>query len=142
MSALTKQPIDSLPDDPHALKKIIAEMAVRITALEGYVRLSKIKKYAASSEKSADQHELFNEAELTVIAEEAIAEDGQQKKDVPPPSATSTKKPGRKPLPKEFPACVSSTTYPNRKNTAPVAVDSVSIDAAKRQNADLSRPAL
>ena len=102
MSALKKQPIDSLPDDPHTLKKIIAEMAVRITALEEYVRLSKIKKYAASSEKSADQHELFNEAELTVIAEDAIAEDEQQTKDIPP-SATSTKKPGRKPLPKELP---------------------------------------
>ena len=67
MSALKKPATCSLPDDPAALKVIIAEQAKRIAALEEYVMLEKIRKYAASSEKSPDQREMFNEAELAAM---------------------------------------------------------------------------
>jgi len=40
-------------------ERVIAEQARRIIILEEYVLLDKIKKYGASSEKSADQQEMF-----------------------------------------------------------------------------------
>ena len=43
MSALKKSATCSLPDDPEALKVIIAEQAKRIAALEEYVLLEKIR---------------------------------------------------------------------------------------------------
>ena len=102
MSALKKQVIESLPDDPGALKLIIARQATRIAALEEYVALEKLKKYAASSEKSPDQQEMFNEAELTVVAEDMLAETKQLDLEAKP-SAPNQKKPGRKPLPAQLP---------------------------------------
>jgi len=69
MRALKKHSIQSLPNDPVALKVIIATQAKRIATLEEYVALDKFKKYGASSEKSPDQQEMFNEVELTVVAE-------------------------------------------------------------------------
>lgn len=100
MSALKKSVKQSLPDDPVALKRIIVEQALRIATLEEYVMLGKIKHYGASSEKSPDQREMFNEVELTVVAEEILAELEQEKagsRTVP------KKKPGRKPLPADLP---------------------------------------
>ena len=55
MSALKKQSLASLPDDPDKLKSIIMELSSRVAALEEYVLLGRAKKYGASSEKSVDQ---------------------------------------------------------------------------------------
>jgi len=102
MSTVKKQQHTPLPDDPKALKIIIAEQARRIAALEEYVLLDKIRKYGASSEKSPDQREMFNEAELSVVAEKYLTENEQEKSEV---TATGErkKKPGRKPLPAHLP---------------------------------------
>jgi len=101
MRALKKQSIQSLPDDPVALKVIIATQAKRIATLEEYVALDKFKKYGASSEKSPDQQEMFNEVELTVVAEEMLVE-GARKNRESTLSVPNQKKPGRKPLPKDL----------------------------------------
>ncbi len=92
----------SLPDDPEALKVIIAEQAKRIAALEEYVLLEKIRKYAASSEKSPDQREMFNEAELADAAETLLAE-SEQAKAQQSRAGTPSRKSGRKPLPADLP---------------------------------------
>ncbi len=81
---------------------IIATQAKRIAMLEEYVALDKCKKYGASSEKSADQQEMFNEVELTVAAEEMFAE-SVKKDDMSEDASPKQKKPGRKPLPKDLP---------------------------------------
>ncbi|MBU2965231.1 IS66 family transposase [Amphritea sp. 2_MG-2023] len=97
MSAVNTQ----LPNDLEALKKIIEQQANRIAALEESLRLQKLKKFGASSEKSPDQHDMFNEAELSVVVEAYLAEDEVE------PAHTESKtpkaKPGRKPLPAELP---------------------------------------
>ena len=83
--------------------KIIARQAVLIAAYEEYTRLNKVNKYGKSSEKSPDQKEMFNEAELTVVVEKMLAESEQKKEAEQPESSKPVKKPGRKPLPKELP---------------------------------------
>lgn len=103
MSVLIKQPSRTLPDDPVALKKIIEDQAILIAAYEEYVRLNTIKKYGKSSEKSPDQKEMFNEAELTVVVEEMLAESEQKKEAERPETDKAPEKPGRKPLPKTLP---------------------------------------
>lgn len=103
MSAAKKLQLQSLPDDLETLKSIIAQLSSRVAALEEYVLLSRINKYGASSEKSPAQQEMFNEAELSVVAEEIlIAQEAEREA----PSATSTqpeKKAGRKPLSAKLP---------------------------------------
>lgn len=103
MSALNEYISQPLPDDPAALKKIIHAMAIRMSVLEEFSRLSKIKKYGASTEKSIDQHELFNEIELTVVAEDLLEQSEQEKNESLRTSARPAKKPGRKPLPIDLP---------------------------------------
>jgi len=95
MRATKKQISTSLPGDVEALKKIIADQG-RIIArnesvivkkdsvisskeqcialLEEFVRLHKLKKFTASTEKSLNQQEMFNEAELSVAAEAVLTE--------------------------------------------------------------------
>jgi len=118
MSALKKQSIQSLSDDPVALKIIIAAQAKRIAMLEEYVALDKFKKYGASSEKSPDQQEMFNEAELTVVAEEMLAESAQ-KDGEPTPSVPNQKKPGRKPLPAHLPRVRIEYDIPESEKCCP-----------------------
>jgi len=118
MSALKKQSIQSLPDDPVALKIIIASQAKRIAALEEYVALGNVKKYGASSEKSPDQQEMFNEAELTVVAEEMLAE-CMQKDHLVKPSSPPSKKPGRKPLPAHLPRVRIEHDLPETEKQCP-----------------------
>lgn len=103
MSALKKHFDQPLPDDPEALKKIIKAMAIRMAILEEYALLSVVKKYSASSEKSVDQRELFNEVELTVVAEDLVEQSEQAKTTSLPQLASPAKKPGRKPLPADLP---------------------------------------
>ncbi|UTW02797.1 IS66 family transposase [Amphritea atlantica] len=97
MSAANKQ----LPNDPEALKRIIEQQANRIAALEESLRLQKLKKFGASSEKSPDQQEMFNEAELSMVVEEYLTESEaeQAQTELKTPKA----KPGRKPLPAGLP---------------------------------------
>lgn len=102
MSALKQSAKQPLPDDPVALKRIIVEQALRITTLEEYVMLSKLKQFGASSEKSPDQREMFNEVELTVAAEDILAEQAQEKALTQGAKPADTK-PGRKPLPADLP---------------------------------------
>jgi len=109
MSALKKHVAITVVELEKSLSEkdlIIATQAKRIAILEEYVALDKFKKYGASSEKFPDQHEMFNEVELTVVAEEMLAESKQQndgKNRVDSPQNTSSKKPGRKSLPAHLP---------------------------------------
>ncbi|MEE8057883.1 MAG: IS66 family transposase [Pseudomonadales bacterium] len=79
---------------------LIARKEQRILTLEEFVRLHKLHRFGASSEKSPDQHEMFNEAELSVVAEEALTEN-ESTTEVS--QGKSQKKPGRKPLPVHLP---------------------------------------
>jgi len=111
MSAAKTHALKTLPDDVEALKIIIAEKdniitlkEQRISTLEEFVRLHKLKKFAASSEKSIDQHEMFNEAELSVVAEEVLSEQEAERKAQSNTAADKPKKKaGRKPLPDSLP---------------------------------------
>jgi transposase len=60
---MTPPPTNTLPDDISALKALLLEKDKRISLLEEQVRLLRHKRFAASSEKSDEQAELFNEAE-------------------------------------------------------------------------------
>lgn len=83
--------------------KSIAEKEQRIALLEEVVRLQQQKRFGSSSEKSPDQQEMFNEAELADAAEKLLSE---QDAETTPPAKTATpvnKKPGRKPLPADIP---------------------------------------
>jgi len=79
------------------------QLSSHVAALEEYVLLSRINKYGASSEKSPDQQEMFNEAELSVVAEEMLAEQEAEREAQSATSTQSEKKAGRKPLPAELP---------------------------------------
>ncbi len=118
MCATKKQIQKILPDNVAALKKIIADQAniivsknsiitlkeQRITILEEFVRLHKLKTFAASTEKSINQHEMFNEAELSVVAEDVLAEQEAEREATSNTAAAKPKKkPGRKPLPATLP---------------------------------------
>jgi len=85
---------------------------------EEYVALDKFKKYGASSEKSPDQQEMFNEAELTVVAEEMLAESAQ-KDGESTPSVPIQKKPGRKPLPADLPRVRIEHDIPESEKCCP-----------------------
>lgn len=103
MSALKKPSPETVSILQKALSDkdlIIAKMALRIATLEEYVLLDKIKKFGASSERSPGQGEMFNESELTMVAEKILAELEQEKTES---KAAPQKKPGRKPLPADLP---------------------------------------
>lgn len=104
MSAAKKEKISTT--DPQALLKIIAAKDQRIAALEEYIRLDKLRRFGTSSEKSPDQGELFNEAELSSEADGLIAESEETAEPAEGGSTLSPtllKKPGRKPLPADLP---------------------------------------
>jgi transposase len=104
MSAAKKHDLDTLPDSPEALKKIIAEKDLRIALLEEIVRLQQQKRFGHASEKSPEQQEMFNEAELTDAAEQRLSEQAAESSSTDKHTAAAThKKPGRKPLPAELP---------------------------------------
>ena len=101
MSAAHKHCTESLPDDPELLKKIIAEQdqtiakkEQRIALLEETVRLQQQKRFGSSSEKSPDQQEMFNEAELMEAAEQVLSEQASESTPAEPPSSSVNKKPG------------------------------------------------
>lgn len=96
---------NTLPSDPETLQEMIRQQNIllsekdkRIAMLEEIVRLEKLKKYGSSSEKSPDQHDMFNEAELVDAAMQlAVEEEAETKTTVTPQQK------GRKPLPQELP---------------------------------------
>lgn len=101
MSSTTK----TLSNNPQELQKTVVQLQQKTDKLQQKVnwyeeqfRLMQQKRFASSSEKSDDkQLNLFNEAELLVDEQEAIAE---------PETETVTytrKKPGRKALPDDIP---------------------------------------
>ena len=90
--------IDSLPDDPVLLKKLLTKQAARLLFLEEQFRLAQQQRFGASSESHPAQGDLFNEAEVALDdAEETIEEDSEQV------STVIKKKPARQKLPKELP---------------------------------------
>ena len=58
--------IDSLPDDPVLLKKLLAKQAARLMFLEEQFRLAQQQRFGASSEGHPAQGDLFNEAEVAL----------------------------------------------------------------------------
>jgi len=104
MSALVKKLNPSIKDLQKALSDkelIITRQARLIKAMEDNIRLQKLRKFGASSEKSASQTELFNEAELAVVTEEAMSE--LAIKSAPPITKNPARRAGRKPLPAALP---------------------------------------
>ncbi len=93
--------LDTLPDDPAALKRLIVSQQARITQLEEKLNLLLHKRFAPSSEKAASgQFDLFfNEAEAQLEAA-ADEEAGEDFVTVP---AHGRRKTGRKPLPAGLP---------------------------------------
>lgn len=94
----------SLPDDIDALKTLLLKKEQRIHLLEEQIRLFKQKRFGSSSEKSDQQAELFNEAELIDMMEsaseaEALESAAPAQREAAPRKA----KPGRKPLPADLP---------------------------------------
>jgi len=104
MRATKKQSLESLSSDPEKLKLIIMKLSSRVAALEEYVLLGRANKYGASSEKSVDQREMFNEAELSVVAESVLVEQTAAREAQSNTIADKPKKKaGRKPLPDSLP---------------------------------------
>ncbi len=93
---------ESLPDNTALLKEIILQLSQRVASLEEFIRLEKQQRYGASSEKSADQGELFNEAEAIVEAC-AAQEDVAVETEASDNAVAPKRKPVRKPLPAELP---------------------------------------
>ena len=86
--------VNSLPDDPVLLKKLLAKQAARLMFLEEQFRLAQQQRFGASSEAHPAQGDLFNEAEAELDAVEEAHE---------PLVATAKKKPVRKKLPTDLP---------------------------------------
>jgi len=107
MSTVKTLSPQTLPDNAEELKALVMQLASRVAALEEYVLLGRTKQFGASTEKSPGQHEMFNEAELSVVAEEALREQEAEREARSTTSLENSdkpkKKPGRKPLPAELP---------------------------------------
>ncbi len=87
--------INSLPDDPVLLKKLLAKQAARLMFLEEQFRLAQQQRFGASSEGHPAQGDLFNEAEVELdVVDNPLTE---------PTSTSVKKKPVRKKLPSDLP---------------------------------------
>ena len=86
--------ITSLPDDPLALKQIIAQLQARNMFLEEQFRLAQQKQFGASSEAHPAQGDLFNEVE--------VEQDEIEQEEVSTTKVVK-KKPVRKKLPADLP---------------------------------------
>ena len=94
--------IESLPDDPVALKALLLDQQKKINGLQAQVdtlfeslRLERYRKYGKKSEKDPGQQELFDEAEQIDVDRETPASASTTKR--------SRKSQSRKPLPEELP---------------------------------------
>ena len=95
---------NQLPDDVEILKQLLIDQQGHIQRLEEIVKLFQRKTFGASSEKSPDQAELFDEPESESTDEGLLValgikdtESNQEHSETNP-----KKKSGRKPLPKEL----------------------------------------
>ncbi len=88
--------INTLPDDPIALKEIILELQKKNDFLMEQFRLAREKQFGPSSEVAPGQANLFNEAEQEVES----VEETPETKEI---AAHTRKKPVRTPLPKDLP---------------------------------------
>ncbi len=93
-----------LPDDTPSLQKMVHdyqltvdEMTAKLKWYEEQFRLFQHRQFGASSEKSPNQADLFNEAESILDAVEQSGDDGKET------ITYQRKKPGRKPLSKYIP---------------------------------------
>jgi len=159
MRATKKQIPDVLPDDVEALKRIIADQAgiitskddlitrkdsiitlkeQRIIILEEFVRLHKLKTFTASTEKSINQQEMFNEAELSVVAEEVLSEQEAEREaysNITP--AKPRKKAGRKPLPASLPRIRIEHTVPDTEQVCDCGCQRVEIGEETSEQLDI-----
>lgn len=101
----------SLPDDIDVLKTLLLkkeqcllQKEQRIHLLEEQIRLFKQKRFGTSSEKSDQQVELFNEAELEEAVQQVLEPDETEiAASSPTVPVVRQAKPGRKPLPADLP---------------------------------------
>lgn len=119
MSAAKRQ-LNNLPEDPAKLKDIIHQLSDRVHALEEYIRLERLRQFAARSEKSStDQYELFNEAELCEIAEEGLAEQESASSENELTAEQNTPRPGRKRLAADLPRVRIEHDLPDEQKHCP-----------------------
>lgn len=113
LSEKTALLVSKIEDQSHVIEcnsKTISEQKKRIDILEEALRLSKIKRFAPTSEQS-QQHSLFDEAEVAASVEtvsddsdaldDQLNESSEDEKSTS--SAKSKKKPGRKPFSDKLP---------------------------------------
>ena len=94
----------SLPDDINALKALLLKKEQRIDLLEEQIRLLKQKRFGTSSEKSDQQVELFDEAELGDAEAQLLAQEEDESVAAESTTTSAPKaKRGRKPLPADLP---------------------------------------
>lgn len=88
--------IESLPDDPKQLKKLLGQVLQKYEFLQEQFRLAQHQRFGKSSEGHPGQGELFNEAEETVDTEPEVEPEQEN-------ISYTRNKPKRKPLPKDLP---------------------------------------
>lgn len=103
--------IESLPDDPVALKALLIKQKRKIHVLQSQLdelneslRFERYRKYGKSSEKDPGQEELFDEAEQ--LEPESIDSEVNEESDIPDSGNTTKRKKkrkSRKPLPADLP---------------------------------------
>ena len=111
---------ESLPTDPSVLRKMVHdyqitvdEMQAKLIWYEEQFRLFKQQRFGASSEKTSDQMDLFNEAE-------SILDTLKYDEDELEESITyQRKKPGRKPLSKYIPREIIRHELPESERVCP-----------------------
>jgi len=118
--------LTTLSNDPSKLQEIIGKrdktiyhQEQRINQLEELIRLQKHRQFGASSEKSSDQGELFDEAEDLIYTDENEEEQSDESDIQAELTAaqTPTKKSGRKPLPAELPRLRIEHDLPESERT-------------------------
>jgi transposase len=103
--------------------------------MEETIRLQKLRKFGASSEKSASQTELFNEAELAVVTEEAMCELAIES--APPTAKDPACRPGRKPLPAALPRIRLEHDVPTAELNCPYGHERVVIGEETSEQLDI-----
>lgn len=90
---------ETLPDDPELLKKLIVQLQSKVHFLEEQFRLARHKQFAASTEASSGQGELFNEVEAENDAPDLSQEETVETEDI----RYTRNKGKRAALPKDLP---------------------------------------
>lgn len=110
MRVMTTRPATSSSDDINSLKVLLLEKdrrlnekEKRISLLEEQLRLLRHKRFAASSEKSDGQAELFNEAEAAELTSEGDVDENTDDVETETIQYERRKSRGRKSLPADLP---------------------------------------